>query len=316
MLIYNVLDLTPVVFLKLSQDQVGESDFVFGPKPSYNISESADVFMYDGEHPRKPVPGYILPFVNATQMQETIKDSDYYEGVSPRWITMATFANSTNPALNTPGIVLLIDSKQEVKIGLGRDFSKKVLKFREAFITHSTLRYLGINAKNHDNVQLVIDLSKYMDLSSKEAFEASPVKQAIKATNSKLYTSLSQMVEILQVSLDPEVIKETLILRIDFKIVEDFLKPQGKFVDSYGNVMIIDCQHILPAVTEALKENLSKQTNNKFLSERIEKLLDPIEEFRVSDYAFQVDGVLKNREKYYINNEIVSCIASYILSNC
>ena len=70
-----MLDISPVIFLKLAQDNVGESDFVFIKAPSYNISDSADVYMHSNEafkENRKPHPIFTLPFVNATQLEEVI----------------------------------------------------------------------------------------------------------------------------------------------------------------------------------------------------------------------------------------------------
>lgn len=110
-LIYNILDVSPSVFLKLSQDQIGESDIIFRSMSASNISESGDVFMYGRQSERPKPPPFTLPFVNATEMQQVVADSSYYDGLSPRWFSIASFANTTNTDLSTPGIVLIIDTK-------------------------------------------------------------------------------------------------------------------------------------------------------------------------------------------------------------
>jgi len=71
-LLYCVLDLLPVVFLKLAQDQAGESDFVYTSQSSANTSYSGDVFMYNQEvfTPRIASGGFTIPLVNATEMIE------------------------------------------------------------------------------------------------------------------------------------------------------------------------------------------------------------------------------------------------------
>ena len=86
-----------------------------------------------------------LPFINITKMEKAVANSTYFEGVTPRWLSIADFANSTNLNLTSPGILLIFDTLKEVQIGLGREFSKTVLKNREAFVTKSLLEYLNID---------------------------------------------------------------------------------------------------------------------------------------------------------------------------
>ena len=129
------------MFLKIAEDQVGESDLIYRAKPAANISYSADSFAYTGIEKRNSKDKWSLPFINMTKMEEAIGNSTYYEDITPRWVSIADFENSTNRNLTSPGILLVIDSQNEVKIGLGREFSKTVLKNREAFITRSLLKY-------------------------------------------------------------------------------------------------------------------------------------------------------------------------------
>jgi len=65
-LMYNILDVSPVVFLKLAQDQVGESDFIYTKVASVNTSETGDIYMYSDNvyQQRKSKPKFTLPFVN------------------------------------------------------------------------------------------------------------------------------------------------------------------------------------------------------------------------------------------------------------
>ena len=81
--------------------------------------------------------------------------------MTPRWIGIANFANSTNKNRITSGFVLVIDSLKEVQIGLGRDFTKTILQSREAFITKSALKFLGVEDNGSGKVQLIIDLNRY-----------------------------------------------------------------------------------------------------------------------------------------------------------
>ena len=52
---------------------------------------------------------------------------------------------------------MILDTEKEVKIGLGRDFTKTILGPNQAFLTSSALKYLKIEPNGIDKVQLVID---------------------------------------------------------------------------------------------------------------------------------------------------------------
>ena len=84
-IIYNILDVSPVIFLKLAQDQVGESDFIFHAKAGQNISESGDKFIYGHDLDRKVPPPIVWPLVNTTDLQLKTENSTYYNGFTPRW---------------------------------------------------------------------------------------------------------------------------------------------------------------------------------------------------------------------------------------
>jgi hypothetical protein len=305
-LIYNILNIAPAVFLKLSEDQIGESDIVFRSMASMNISQSADLFMYSHLPKRKPVPRGSSIFVNSTKLQATIADSSYYEGATPRWIFLADFGNTQDSDIRTNGIVFIIDSKKEVEIGLGRQFSKEILGYRQAFITHSSLRYLKVDAKIGEKVQLIIDTSKYLSMDNFENFANSPIFYEIAQQHSNFVAQAMSIMEKLFKTYQIEEIKKSFILRLDFEVVDSFDSPRGKFPNSYGNVMVIDANHLLPDVLSVLSQNIISLTSDKLLSEDLQKLLDLSENIDIHEYAMQVDGVLKNREKYYINPPKVS----------
>lgn len=304
-LIYNILDIAPAIFLKLSEDQVGESDFVFRAKASFNISESADEFMYSGLATRESAPVISSFFVNTTKMQESVQNSTYYEGLTPRWIFLADLANATNPDLKTPGIVFVIDSRNEINIGLGRDFSKTILGYREAFITHSTLRYLGIQAGTGEKVQIVIDIGQYFDTSTYASMMNSPYFEQLKEYKVSFMQQISRLLDQLYAQYSLQEIKESFVLRLDFVVVEDYDQPKGKFPNSYGNVLVIDYKHILPDVLQSLHHNLASKLSES-TSKTLQKLVKMSVDIPIQEYALQVDGVLKDREQYYINSKKVS----------
>ena len=157
-IIYNILDVSPVIFLKLSQNQVGESDFIIHARPSVNMTQSGDFFAYNNNFERKDLPEETVPLVNTTYLQSITENSQFYAGFSPRWFGLFDFTNSNNPKRTVPGVAVMLDSAQEIKIGLGRDFSKTLLGYKQAFVTRTTLKYLGIKAGKNEEIQIFIDL--------------------------------------------------------------------------------------------------------------------------------------------------------------
>lgn len=59
---------------------------------------------------------------------------------------------------------MILDSKKEKEIGLGRDFPTELLGKGQAFVIESALRYLGLEANNQDQIQVRVDLRDYLTL--------------------------------------------------------------------------------------------------------------------------------------------------------
>ena len=165
-LLYCVLDVLPVVFLKLAQNQAGESDFVYTSQSSSNVTYSTDNFMYNMEAygSREDTSDFEFPLINTTEFIQNAENSEDFEGFTARWFGVAEFANTTNSELYTSGLIMVLDTEKEVKLGLGRDFTKTLLGKRQVFMTASTLRYLGIEPNGRDEVELVIDIRDYLSL--------------------------------------------------------------------------------------------------------------------------------------------------------
>jgi hypothetical protein len=164
--LYSILDMLPLIFLKQAQDTVGESDFIYRAKAAENVSESVNNFMYqyNGLYNRSPAPETSSSFVNCTQLEEMTKDFSNYNGVAPRWFAVGDFSNPDETSLKTSGIIMILDTEKEKEIGLGRDFTKTLLGPAQAFVTSSALRYLNLEANNQDAVTVNVDLRTLFSL--------------------------------------------------------------------------------------------------------------------------------------------------------
>ena len=101
-------------------------------------------------------------------------------------------------------------------------------------------------------------------------------------------------------------INDIFVIRVNFTVVESFKSPNGKFADSYGNVMVIDWNYIIPVFTEAFIKNIEKVTNDKLFLEDILKLIEPVNQIDIRHYVLEVDAVLKDKVKSYSSNGEVS----------
>lgn len=165
-LLYSILDVLPLVFLKQAQNSVGEADFVFNSVSPQNISQSVDTYIYNNAYQTtRVVPAEnALPFIDYVEFISQVREAKDFDGFAPRWYGIASFANFNNLSVTAKGLIMVLDSEKEVKIGLGRDFSKKILNDGQAFMTRSALRYLDVDPNGRDQVQLIVDLREYLAL--------------------------------------------------------------------------------------------------------------------------------------------------------
>ena len=165
-LLYSILDVLPLVFIKQAQNTVGESDFIFTAVSPQNISQSTDSYMYDNSFQiDRIVPGdSSLPFINYTEFVLQAAGVEEYDGFAPRWFGVAGFLNPDDLTKEASGLLMILDTEIEVKIGLGRDFSKTLLGENQAFMTRSALKFLEVEPNGRDKVQLFVDTRDYLSL--------------------------------------------------------------------------------------------------------------------------------------------------------
>jgi hypothetical protein len=163
-LLYSILDILPLVLLKQVQNSVGEADFVFTAVAPKNISQSIDTFMYSPNYiiPRAKKDSTVLPLLNYTLFSAQTSKSSLFDGFSPRWYSVCSFENPKKQSVDVSGVLILIDTKQEANIGLGRGFSKRVLGEGQGMMTKSALKYLEIKPDGSDPIQLIVDVREQL----------------------------------------------------------------------------------------------------------------------------------------------------------
>ena len=143
-LLQSGIETSPVIFLKLAEEQAGEADVLLTPTFSADNS---------------------LPFQNWTLVNAALTgsvESADVAGSAPRWALLATAASNAAPARAASCIVLAIDSRQEAAIGLGRAWNRRPLGEGEAYVAASLLDELGVSGGVGDRVVVTYSLAKVL----------------------------------------------------------------------------------------------------------------------------------------------------------
>lgn len=81
-------------------------------------------------------------------------------GTSPRWLFLGDLLNPNKSAIKISdkmrSFVLIIDSEEELSVGIGRRLDVKPLSYNETYVTSSALR--GLNISVGDPIILNLDI--------------------------------------------------------------------------------------------------------------------------------------------------------------
>lgn len=167
MMLKALVDIAPIAFLKVGQDQVGIFDFQITSdygEPFVDGDTSlymGDPFAYKKEEKRKnffdsvidssfknngdhaEIFGFnLLKFDEFAKKLDPMIGQGLFKGFSPRWIFPTRLRNIHEPALNTSSILIVLDSAREVELDLVPFFGKEILGDSEIMISDSASRHL------------------------------------------------------------------------------------------------------------------------------------------------------------------------------
>lgn len=133
----------PLIFLKLAEDQAGESDIVVTSEVT---------------------PANPLPTLNYTSVQDLVANNGAIRGVAPRWPLVGIASNRGLPRPKTLlSYVLGMDSEQEESIGLGRGWGLRPLGEQECYASSSLLRQLDLKGGAGELLDVNFDLIQILD---------------------------------------------------------------------------------------------------------------------------------------------------------
>lgn len=90
---------------------------------------------------------------------DPLNEGDVIKGFSPRWMLPSKLRNITDESRNTSCIMIIIDSKREVDLGLIEPFSQEIIGDSEIMISDTARKFLNVTSNRKEKVELVFDFA-------------------------------------------------------------------------------------------------------------------------------------------------------------
>lgn len=322
----NAISRSPIIFLKLAENQVGEYDVTLQPTLTANTQSF---------------------FINYTEIKDQINDVDTVVGSCPRWLGLAS-VRGRDSEFSTFATLLVFDTDLEREIGLGREWNHSRLERDHMHLSRTAMKAIGVEPNQKDSAFLEIDL---LGLASNLGGVDGGIEDAIIEAFLSANTGLDPDAPLtlpsgftdpfglgLNASLFPGLAEggETTIRELVASLVEQ-LTPAlkiskeyfvddaigqglGKFPTALGNVAILEAEY-LPELLQtavnqvrvalgfpdpaALRISIGLLPTNVITAEQRQQLLDLV------DIIEDVDNFLDNVQNVDINEYVMLVIAMY-----
>eukprot|EP01132_Coremiostelium_polycephalum_P006778 gene6778-8410_t len=173
----NLIQASPIVFLKLSEDQSGELDLVLTASGDSIASTNTSLqsggglkgISYgqrdEGVGAPSPFPTSFSDFdinkyfINSTYLTKTLAPASMVHGVAPRWMSLAVMRSET---VEASLILLVMNTQLEKDLDLGRGWNHPPLVGNQAHITSTFLRRIGVLPNVGQTVDMHLDFVDIM----------------------------------------------------------------------------------------------------------------------------------------------------------
>ena len=168
-LLLNAIELCPVIFIKLAEEQASEIDLIFTPylmsQNVENKKSAFDTYLYNktkkSSSPQSNITQMLssLSFLNFYDIEKKLENFSLIEGVSPRWMIKGQTSNLNNSNITSTfsANIFILDSARENKIGIGRKVYSPELNMSECYVSNTLSNALKL--KIGDMVKMDIKLS-------------------------------------------------------------------------------------------------------------------------------------------------------------
>eukprot|EP01063_Lacrimia_lanifica_P005752 TRINITY_DN13486_c0_g1_i1.p1 TRINITY_DN13486_c0_g1~~TRINITY_DN13486_c0_g1_i1.p1 ORF type:complete len:1114 (+),score=414.00 TRINITY_DN13486_c0_g1_i1:45-3344(+) len=284
---------TPVVFMKLAEEQTGEMDILM-LKDFRNARAAAGG---DGD----PFSSGGLPLLNYTDLDEKLRRSKFADamGVAPRWLltagarrkwqTPSTLSNASDSVAVT---IVMVDTAKEQQLRLGRLWPHRKLGEAEAHVNADLLEQLNIEGDSGDHIIVEIDLNRMaqeINLGTIELpgglriFEAEEDRPKTLNASTNASANASSAVQNLPT------------LRLDLDVIASVGSPAGKWPSALGNVIVLDSKHFIHTMTEQVCYHAAYLQGGGELP----TVAELAKELPVDEYAILVNALFEGREDVY-----------------
>eukprot|EP00033_Pygsuia_biforma_P001874 GCRY01002095.1.p1 GENE.GCRY01002095.1~~GCRY01002095.1.p1 ORF type:complete len:1063 (-),score=266.81 GCRY01002095.1:1135-4323(-) len=282
--LHNSLLKTSVIFMKLSEDSVGEYDLLLVPRADVSNNNTVSASL-----------------LNGTAINEILSSVDAVQGVVNRWTFLCDATSKNNPyAVNSSAVILAIHSDYEKEVGLGRSWNHRRLGEEEAHVSSSLLDKLGINANLGERILMDFNfVGQIADITGNSENEITDLVTTF-LVDSGVITNTTQTVEVnttqlvilatgtsnsaINVTLlleglgfnvtatdNPEIVElnvnvnqdtqeavaaailQSLNLQLEFTVVDSVSKPGGKYPTALGNVVVVEAQPFYETLQRSLE---------------------------------------------------------------
>lgn len=164
-LLLNAIQLSPCIFIKISEEQKSEIDLILTPYLSKENVDTkkpkSDNFIYNKTSVSESLTSkykFNYNFLNFYEIKNRLKRLSFIEGVTPRWAfqgkTLKVNGKGSSPDFLTN--VFVINSERETDIGIGRSLNLIPLKKNECYISTTLANAFQLNIG--DSLELNIRL--------------------------------------------------------------------------------------------------------------------------------------------------------------
>ena len=182
-LLFNAIQLSPCIFIKLSEKRSSEIDLILTPYLKHQNIETKksgfDSFFYNKEDSLYSNISDLnitnLNFLNYYEIKEKLSNLSFIEGVSPRWFFIGKASNNNNTEKNESiefnTNIIILDSSMENNFGIGRALNLPELKASECYISNTLSNALKV--KIGEQIQMEIRLLDLIKAYSEKSFSNS-----------------------------------------------------------------------------------------------------------------------------------------------